>query len=377
MDRSARLPESLSPRERVRLALEHQETDRIPISFICSGFEGSTEAAVARHLGLRPGEEVARYLEQFLDTVVVNGSYRGAGPEYRGPELGHSADGSYEDIWGVWRAPCSYGDGVYHEISRYPLADVEDVTDLDARRWPEADWWDYSALPDLIARATARRDYALVILSGNPFERVWWMRGYEQTLIDMVERPELFHEMMTRVTDFYIESTRRTLAAAGRAVDLAFTGDDIAGQRGLLMSLPMWEEHIKPHHVRLNRAIHEFETKVIYHSDGGVMEAVPGLIDMGIDVLQALQFSADGMDPSVMKERYGDRLCFEGGISVQTTLPFGTVADVEREVREYIRILGRGGGYLLGPSHAIQSGTPPENIIAMLETAVTCPMGVN
>ena len=99
------------------------------------------------------------------------------------------------------------------------------------------------------------------------------------------------------------------------------------------------------------------------------MAAVPGLLDMGIDVLQALQFSAAGMDPARLKAEFGDRLCFQGGVCVQQTLPFGTVAQVRREVRERIDVLGRGGGYILGPAHAIQAGTPPENVFAMFDAA--------
>jgi len=83
----------------------------------------------------------------------------------------------------------------------------------------------------------------------------------------------------------------------------------------------------------------------------------------------ALQFSADGMDAVELKEKYGDRLCFEGGVSVQTTLPFGNPKDVQREVKELITALGKNGGYILGPSHAIQAGTPPQNIVAMFDTA--------
>jgi len=90
---------------------------------------------------------------------------------------------------------------------------------------------------------------------------------------------------------------------------------------------------------------------------------------MGIDVLQALQFSARGMDPQELKRRFGDRLCFEGGVSVQTTLPFGTAEDVRNEVEELIAVLGEGGGYILGPSHAIQAGTPAKNVVAMFDTA--------
>jgi uroporphyrinogen decarboxylase len=97
---------------------------------------------------------------------------------------------------------------------------------------------------------------------------------------------------------------------------------------------------------------------------------VPGLIDMGIDVLQALQFSAKGMDPGALKRDFGDRLCFEGGASVQTTLPFGTVDEVRSETEMLITVLGKGGGYILGPSHAIQAGTPPENVLTMFDTAL-------
>jgi uroporphyrinogen decarboxylase len=188
--------------------------------------------------------------------------------------------------------------------------------------------------------------------------------------MDLIDSPEMVHAIFERVTAFYTAHFKRMLEAADGRVDLAFTADDIGGQEGLLMSLKTWEALIKPYHMRLNKVIHDFGVKVIYHTDGAVMKAVPGLIDMGIDVLQALQFSARGMDPAVLKENYGRRLCFEGGVSVQTTLPFGTPQEVRQEVEMLITTLGRGGGYILGPSHAIQAGTPPENILAMFETAL-------
>jgi uroporphyrinogen decarboxylase len=187
--------------------------------------------------------------------------------------------------------------------------------------------------------------------------------------MDLVLNPELARGIMCRVTDFYVEHFTKMLSAGEGEIDLAFTADDIGGQEGLLISLEMWEENLKPYHDRLNKAIHEFGAKVIYHTDGSVMAAVDGLIDMGVDVLQALQFSARGMDPVELKRKTGDRLCYEGGVSVQTTLPFGTAGDVRREVEELITVLGKGGGYILGPSHAIQAGTSPENIVAMFDTA--------
>ena len=180
-----------------------------------------------------------------------------------------------------------------------------------------------------------------MVANGNIFESSWYMRGFEQIFMDMALNPELVHAIMDRVTDFYVAHFRAMLAAADGAVDLAFTADDIAGQTGPLLSSAMWEEFVKPYHVRLNRAIHDFGVRVIYHTDGAVMGQVEGLIDMGIDVLQALQFSAKGMDPFLLKERHGDRLCFEGGVCVQQVLPLGTAEDVRAEVVRLIDALGR------------------------------------
>jgi len=349
--------EGLTPRERVRLALEHRETDRIPIATICGGINPPAQRELEAYLGRERGITVDELVRPLVDVWQV-------APEYVGPTLAPGVD-----FWGVHRREVSYGEGSYLEIDGCPLAGVEDAGDLDRHAWPSTEWFDYSVIPGRIAELRAERDVAVYAANGNIFESSWYMRGFEKMLMDFVLNPELAAAIMTRTTDFLVEHFRAILSAAPGEIDLAMTADDIGGQSGLLMSLEMWEEFLKPHHVRLNAAIHELGARVIYHTDGSVMEAVPGLIDMGVDVLQALQFSADGMEPARLKDGFGDRLCFEGGVSVQTTLPFGSPEDVRAEVEELITVLGRGGGYILGPSHAIQAGTPPENIAAMFDTA--------
>jgi uroporphyrinogen decarboxylase len=349
----------LTHRERIRLALEHQETDRVPIAMVCSGINPPAYMALAEYLKRARNLSVEAFLHPWLDIKSV-------APAYVGPPL---APGT--DIWGVRRGPVSYGAGEYDEIEHYPLTGAASPADLNGHRWPTTDWFDYSVIPERIAALGREGDYCLMVDNGNIFETSWYMRGFEQMFLDLALRPDLAQAILQRVGDFFVEHFRRTLAAARGRIDLVFTADDIGGQEGLLMSLPMWEHHLKPFHARLNRVIHEYGAKVIYHTDGSVMRAVPGLIDMGIDVLQALQFDAKGMDPVALKAQFGDRLCFQGGISVQKTLPFGTVEDVRREVEERIRILGRDGGYIFGPSHWIQAGTPPENIVAMFDAATT------
>jgi uroporphyrinogen decarboxylase len=348
----------LSSRERVHLALAHQTTDRIPIAMVCAGINPPAAAALEELLQRTRGINLQSWLNAFIDI-------RSVAPRYIGPPLPPG-----EDIWGVRRAPMSYGSGAYDEIVGYPLAEAQNTADLEKHRWPRTEWFDTPSLLDSIAVAQADGEHCLMTSNGNIFETAWYMRGFERLLLDFAINPDLAHALLERVADFHIAHFRRMLEVADGRVDLAFTADDIAGQRGLLLSLDMWERFIKPHHQRLNQAIHEFGVKVIYHSDGAVMKAVPGLIDMGIDVLQALQFSAKGMDPGALKRDFGDRLCFEGGVSVQTTLPFGTADQVRGETERLITVLGKGGGYVLGPSHAIQAGTPAENVLAMFDTAL-------
>jgi len=354
---SARIEERLSGRERVLLALDHKETDRVPIAQICSGFNKPVWDSFDELLRRERGVDINGYLGDIIDVQYVE-------PAYIGPALRPG-----EDFWGVVRKPISYGLGSYDEIERFPLGDARTVDDLGKHRWPSPDWFDFSVIPARAAALRARRDCAIIAANGNIFESSWYMRGFEQTLQDFIEEPEIAHALLERVTDFHCEYFRRLLGAANGAVDLVFTADDIAGQQGLLVSLGMWQTFIKPLHKRLNRIIHGMGAKVVYHSDGDITDAVEGLMDMGIDVLEALQFSAGKMDPAVLKAKGGNRLSFAGGVSVQTTLPFGTADQVRAEVETLIRTLGKGGGYILGPSHLIQAGTPPENVLAMFETA--------
>jgi uroporphyrinogen decarboxylase len=327
------------------------------MAMVCSGINEPARGEFDRYVRGKGHGSLGSYLAELLDITPV-------GPRYNGPSLEPG-----RDIWGVKRKPVSYGSGSYDEIDHYPLADAGSMDQLGQHRWPSADWYDYTVLPERIAAAHAGGQRCIIVYNGNIFETSWYMRGFEQMFMDLATEPELAHGIMGRVTDFYIEYFKRILTAARGEIDLVFTADDIGGQDGLLLSLPMWEQFIKPYHTRLNAAIHEHGARVIYHSDGAIMQAIPGLIDMGIDVLQALQFDAAGMNAAEMKRLYGKTLCFEGGVSVQKTLPFGTPAQVVEEVQHLIATLGKNGGYILGPSHTIQAGTPPENIYAMFEAA--------
>lgn len=352
----------MTPRERILKALNHEPTDIIPFS-IGFGINPPALKKFAEYMYLTLNE-ARTFITDCSDT-------RHVGPKYTGPPGRNTfdPDGRQTDLWGVIRRNVSYGEGEYPEICGYPLSGIQDESELDSYLWPQTDWFDYNVIPGQIDQIINDGDRAVISSGGNIFETAWYMRGFETMLGDLLAAPEIAAGIMKRVTDFYIGYQTEILTAAEGAVDMVFTADDIGGQTGMLLSPELWERMIKPHHAKLNRVIHQFGAKVLYHTDGSVMEAVEGLIDMGIDILEALQFDAQGMDPEILKSKYGDRLCFHGGVSVQSTLPFGSAEDVRKETEERIRVLGRNSGYILAPSHAIQAGTPPQNIEAFFKAA--------
>jgi uroporphyrinogen decarboxylase len=351
----------MTSRERVLAALKHEVSDKIPFSW---GF-GVNEYArkeLSVYLGCTM-EELEKRLKAASDIRWVSPEY--IGPSYR--QWNYSTE--KPDMWGVTRKKVFNGFDTYHEICAYPLSGLGETISLEDHEFPSPDWFDYSCLKKKIAEANSDGEYAIVLGNGIIFETSWYMTGLELMLTLLAAEPELIYRLFEKVTDFFMGYFERALNAAGGGIDIVFTGDDIGQQNGLIMSFSMWEKLLKPHHVRLNKFLHEAGVKVMYHTDGAVMDAVGGLVDMGIDILEAIQFDARGMDPVKLKDGWGRKLCFHGGVSVQSTLPFGTPEEVRCEVRERISVMGKGGGYILAPSHAVQGGTPPENIIAFLEEA--------
>lgn len=351
----------ISPRERVLLALSHKETDRVPVDFLATP---ETWAAVRRELRAPDNETVLRSLG-----IDVRHPRR----PYVGPALRREPDGSWYDAWGVGRRPSPYPGGVYNEIFHHPLAEIRDAGELANFPWPKPEWWDTEALKAQIERLDAHESYAVALPEfGDPggiFETAWYMRGMERFLSDMLLAPDMAGEMIRRVSEFYMGSLDRVMAAAGERVDLVWTGDDIAHQRSPLMSLKTWRTLIAPFQEQFNRRVHELGARVMYHSCGAVRSFIPGLIEIGVDVLEVLQFSAKGMVPGEIKASFGDRLCFHGGMDVQTTLPLSGDGEVSRVTKERIEVLGRNGGYILSPGHNIQSDTPVRNILAMYTAA--------
>jgi uroporphyrinogen decarboxylase len=246
------------------------------------------------------------------------------------------------------------------------LRGVQDFARLKQFPWPDLDQpYRYTGLRERV-EALHRQGFAVAAFAGSVFEQSWYIRGMEDLMMDLAAAPEVAHYFFERTAALQ----QRAAAEFARAgVDIIITGDDIAGQNGLLMSLETWREFLKP---RLAAAVRAVKTAnpnsfVFYHSDGNVEPAVPELIEAGIDILNPVQ--PECMEPAEIKRKYGYRLSFWGTVSVQRTMPFGTPDEVRAEVRARIRDVGRNGGLILAPAHVLGPETPWENVVAFFEAA--------
>jgi uroporphyrinogen decarboxylase len=303
-------------------------------------------------------------LQTFTDDI------RGIAPTYIGPALPPDTD-----IWGIVRQAQSYGTGHYDEIAHYPLAGIQSPEALDAYPWPNPDAYDYEHFREQVLAEDPEPLKArklAIDTCGNPFEIYCWMTGLEASLVNVLLNPDLVHAALTRITDFFAAKLERALDRIADLVDLCYFADDLGGQRTLLMSRATYRAVLQPYHARLFKRAKALapQVAVMYHSDGAVFDVLPDLMEAGIDVLEAVQVDAEGMAPEHLKRAYGDRLAFHGGLSVQTLLPHADAETVVAECQRVIATFRANGGYIAAPTHAIQVGTPPENVLAMLRAVL-------
>lgn len=337
----------MTPRERWLAVLERRRPDRVPMEHWATA---EANEKLVEHLECRDLEEV-------LDLLHVDRCVGVAG-KYTGPRIPDE-----EDVFGCKLRDVHYETGVYREAVTSPLAQYDSADEIDKNyEWPDPGWWDYSDIPDQIEGqqdAPIRGGGCLIMLY---YQR---LRGHWQSYVDLVRHPDIVHYCLDKLTELAYEDTRRIFEQIPGEVMITYVAEDLGAQTGLLFSPAQIREFVMPRIKRLIDLTHEEGSFVFHHDDGAIREIIPDMVKAGIDVLNPIQWRCRGMDREGLKRDFGDRLTFHGGMDNQQTLPFGTVADVEREVVDNLRILGRGGGYMLAPCHNIQANTPPENVVAM------------
>jgi uroporphyrinogen decarboxylase len=276
-------------------------------------------------------------------------------------------NGILTDIWGRKFKTVATPTGHFEELADFPLSKAQTISDLRSHPWPEPDWFDFSSIQDVLKKLDTETERHIRFRIGSVFEIAWQLRGMEQFMIDLATQPEIPMYIMDRLSDIYIENTKRVLESGNKRIDMVYLYDDLASQNNLLLSVNMWRTTIRPRQARIIEAARQWNIPVMYHTDGAAYKIIPELIDMGVEVLNPLQPGVKGMEFERLKSEFGDKLSFHGGIDIVKTLPSGSEEDVRNEIRENICTLGKDGGYIMASSHHIQAGTPLENILAMYE----------
>jgi len=378
--------ETMSSRQRLLTALNHQTPDRVPIDLggNQTGIHKFAYQALLDHLGIDDElvvmdavQQLARPCEEVLKRLRVDTRYiaAGAAADFEGGIVQRQRDGrlwhDLTDEFGVtWSMPDDQP--LYMDISHSPLAGAS-LDDLNDYPFPRGD--DPGRFAGLRQQAQTIRDdtpYALVSgISGVVYEICWYMRGLERWFVDMMEQPEFCAALLDRTLQFWLDWFRAFLDEVGDLVDVVMIGDDLAGQSGPLFQPRIYRELVQPRQRKLVQYIRSrTPAKVWYHTCGACRQYLPDLLENGIDILNPVQISAADMDPAELKKQFGGRLVFwGGGIDAQHVLPNASPEEIRQHVRRNLEAFKPGGGYVFNNVHNIQYGVPPENIVALHDAA--------
>jgi uroporphyrinogen decarboxylase len=330
----------MNNRKRVLTALNHEQPDKVPYDI---RFTQIARAKMAEYYGDPDFASKLGNCFTWFRPYPNDVRFRLVGPDI------------WEDEFGVW-----WNRTVDKDIG-VPCNQVVRPENIDEIEWPDPDdprRYDFidKAIPD------AKDSVVLVSLGFALFERAWTLAGMENVLMYMLTDKAFVHRLLDRVLEYNLSIVEH---ACSLDIDIFRFGDDWGHQRGLIMGIDLWREFIKPRIRTMYQLVKSKGKYVMIHCCGKVDELFGDLIECGLDIFNP--FQPEVMDVFAVKRRYGDQLCFYGGISTQRTLPYGTVNDVKDEVKRLIDVVGEHGGYIASPAHDIPADAKAENIAAMIE----------
>lgn len=368
----------MNSRDRILLALNHQETDRVPIdlgSTNSSSINVNAYSNLINYLGISEDNlEIIRYPQIVIPSEKILSYFS---VDTRTLRLGQFPDRNdkeqkniYKDEWGVIRVKPE--NSYYFDIVKSPLSGQISIADID--KYPMPNPYEeslYSGLKEKAKRIYEEEKYAIVFsLYGSVILQTQYLRGFNDWFIDILNDKNIFGAIQEKVFDVVYKIAERSLKEIAGYVDIVYVTDDLASQEGPLFSPNLYKSLIKPKHKKLVDLIKKTcNAKVLMHACGSIMDFIQDFIDIGIDAINPLQLTAKGMDPKFLKKEYGKSMCFWGGIDTQNILPRGNTEQVKKEVMNKIDLLSKNGGYVLAPNHNIQADVPPQNIIEMYKVA--------
>lgn len=374
---------------RVKAALEHKEPDQVPLDIggtMVTGINVKAMEALRRHLGLEGPARVHDKITQMavtdqdlIERLGIDVKLAAPNPPSQAPlarDLGvqEGYDRMTDEFGMGWRKPVEGGH--YYDLYYSPLSGARTVSDIESYPWPDPlDGARFAGLKERADKIVMEEKRACVLgrMSSGMWEHAMWMRGYENFYMDMASNEKIVHAIMSRILEIKMRYWAKALETVSDNVMIVSCADDLGHQKGLLVSLDMYRRLIWPYHRDLFSFIKKNAKSKVYiffHNDGAVYETLDLLIEAGVDIINPWQVNCPGMgDTARFKREYGRCLTVWGGsCDTQRVLPRGTVQEVRDETRRRIEDLAPGGGFIFAPIHVIQSGVPPENIIAWWET---------
>lgn len=372
----------MNSRQRVRIALNHQEPDRVPIDLggYQTGIMVDAYNRVKEMLGVKEKTEIiemiqqlAKPCERILKTFNIDTRYI----YFKNEDhwcLDRIPDGSYAGYleWGngkMIKKPGCY----YYENADFPLADMREE-DLDRfRYWPDLNNSNRTeGLKEKVLNLYENTDYAICAALGSAVhEQAWFLVGIDKFLMGLIDNKKFINRLLNKVLEIKLDLYGKFLDITGKYLDVIQLFGDLGSQNGPLFSPSLYREIIKPFDKKLIEMIKSKTSgKIFFHTDGDSYEFIPDLIEIGVDILNPVQVSAKNMNPLELKKEFGKYLCFWGGIDTQKILPYGSPREVEEEVKKRIIEFSSGGGYILSSVHNIQADVPPENVVAMFKSAL-------
>lgn len=410
----------MNSRERVLMALNHEETDRVPIDLGSSRSTGINAIAynkLKKYLGV-DSKTVLFDVKQLLaemdfevakrigsDVVIlprlvpsvgirIDKLTEGELPEnggsclqskfYHPKPLDNGGMGIY-DKYGHLIAVRPKG-GIFYDEVYHPLENAETEEDVDRGLsiadedgdsqylgLPQISDYEMRYLHDKAKYIYENTDFAISgFTSFSLFERGFKDFGYENYLMLFYEEPDLAEYYLDKMTDAYITYMERYLDAVGDYIQIVQNNDDLGSQKAMLISPEIYREFIKPRHAKINAAIKKKcpDMHISLHCDGSIYPIIGDIIESGFDILNPIQRDCDNMDPVQIKKEFGDRLTIWGSAcSTQSTMTHGSIEDIVNEAKEMIRIFAPGGGFVFSQIHNILADIPPEKIVALFDTA--------
>jgi uroporphyrinogen decarboxylase len=360
-------------RERVLTALNHREPDRVPMDLGGTGYSGIQVTAydlLKKLLGIETPSTISNKRAQLVavEEVIKNRLHTDVDGIGLNPPARLPADPSVDE-WGVHWLSGASGE---HIATNPPLAGIATTAEVDAYSWPNPD--DparYAGLRAKVSDLKSRSQRAISVSLGCQIaSQARNVRGYEQWCMDFILNPVLAEAIMRKIMTIDLIMAERALAVIGDQVDVVVVSDDLATQTAPMMSPAIYRKIIKPLQQELFGFIKtRTKAKLFYHCCGAASFFLEDFLEAGIDILNPVQVSATNMKPEFLKKNYGDRVTFWGGVDTQHLLPYGSPQEVADGVKRLIDIMAPGGGFILAAVHNLRPEVPPENLVALFDTA--------